>query len=179
VEDYDHYEAIKEGLKEFVTGIATGYTERAVTTSVNRADTPHSVYITVTGTSAEMGDDGAAGRGNRCNGLITPNRPISMEGAAGKNPVNHTGKIYNLLAIKIANEVVDTVDGVREVYIKLLSEIGRRIDDPKVATAQIIPESTAAGTAAIEHKVARIMDDWLTNINEITEKATRGELKTF
>ena len=69
----------------------------------------------------------------------------------------------------------------RQVYIKILSEIGRRIDDPKVATAQIIPESngTAAGTAAIEHKVARIMDDWLTKINEITEKATRGELKTF
>jgi len=181
VEDYDHYEAIKEGLKEFVTGIATKYTERAVTTYINQADTPHSVYMTVTGTSAEMGDDGAAGRGNRCNGLITPNRPISMEGAAGKNPVNHTGKIYNLLAIKIANEVVDTVDGIQEVYIKILSEIGRRIDDPKVATAQIIPQSagTGAGVAAIEHKVARIMDDWLSNIGEITEKATRGELKTF
>ena len=56
-----------------------------------------------------------------------------------------------------------------------------RIDDPKVATAQIIPQSagTGAGVAAIEHKVARIMDDWLSNISEITEKATRGELKTF
>ncbi len=179
VDDYDHYESIKEGLKQFVTDVAEEYTTRTVTTAVNRADTPTSVYITVTGTSAEMGDDGAAGRGNRCNGLITPNRPISMEGAAGKNPVNHTGKLYNLLAIQIANEIVDTVEGIQEVYIKILSEIGRRIDDPKIATAQIIPKSAGAESAAIEHKVARIMDEWLSNIREITDKAVNGELKTF
>ena len=142
------------------------------------ADTPDSIYITVTGTSAEMGDDGAAGRGNRCSGLITPNRPISMEGTPGKNPVNHTGKIYNLLADKIANEVVDSVSGIQEVYIKLLSEIGRRIDDPKVATAQIVSKSDANPGVA-EKKVGRIMDDWLSNIAVITEMAVRGELRTF
>ncbi len=178
VDDHDHYDSIKEGLKQFVTDVALKYTDRSVTTHVNRADTAETVYITVTGTSAEMGDDGAAGRGNRCNGLITPGRPMSMEGAAGKNPVNHTGKIYNLLAIEIANEIVATVDGVHEVYIKLLSEIGRRIDDPKVATAEIIPESTEM-TATIEHKTVRIMDEWLSNIHEITERAIRGELRTF
>ncbi len=178
VDDHDHYDAIKEGLKQFVTDVALKYTERTVTTHVNRADTAETVYITVTGTSAEMGDDGAAGRGNRCNGLITPGRPMSMEGAAGKNPVNHTGKVYNLLAIEIANEIVATVDGVQEVYIKLLSEIGRRIDDPRVAIAEIIPESTEM-TATIEHKAVRIMDEWLSNIQEITERAVRGELRTF
>jgi S-adenosylmethionine synthetase len=142
------------------------------------ADTPDSVYLTVTGTSAEMGDDGATGRGNRCNGLITPNRPMSLEATPGKNPVNHTGKIYNLLANKIANDVVENVDGIREVHIKILSEIGRRIDDPKVATAQIIPKSDVNGTG-IEKKVMRITDEWLSNIAEITEMAIRGELRTF
>ena len=43
-----------------------------------------------------------------------------------------------MLANKIANEVVYSVDGFQEVYIKILSEIGRRIGDPKVATAQIL-----------------------------------------
>jgi len=142
------------------------------------ADTPESVYITVTGTSAEMGDDGGAGRGNRCNGLITPNRPISMEGTPGKNPVNHTGKIYNLLANKIANEVVENVEGVQEVHLKILSEIGRRIDDPKVATAQIIPKSDV-NLEAMEKKAQRIIDEWLSNIAEITEMVIRGELRTF
>lgn len=178
VDDYAHYEATKQRLKEFVTGVAEEYTTRAVHTLVNMADTPKSVYITVTGTSAEMGDDGGAGRGNRCNGLITPSRPISMEGASGKNPVNHTGKIYNLLANKIANEVAENVDGVQEVYIKLLSEIGRRIDDPKVANAQILPKSDV-NRGAVEQKVKRITDEWLSNITEITEMVIRGELRIF
>ncbi|MCW3134201.1 MAG: methionine adenosyltransferase [Methanophagales archaeon] len=178
VEDYEHYEDAKQRLKGFVSGIAAEYTSREVHTLINMADTPDSVYITVTGTSAEMGDDGGAGRGNRCNGLITPNRPISMEGTPGKNPVNHTGKIYNLLANKIANEVVDRVDGIQEVYIKILSEIGRRIDDPKVATAQILTQS-GVNPGIAEKKVGRIMDDWLSNIAEITEMAIRGDLRTF
>ncbi len=178
VDDYEHYQDAKNGLKEFMSDVAEAYTTREVNTLVNMADTPDSVYITVTGTSAEMGDDGAAGRGNRCNGLITPNRPISMEGTPGKNPVNHTGKIYNLLADIIANDVVDSVDGIQEVYIKILSEIGRRIDDPKVATAQIVPKS-GVNPGVAEKKVERIMDDWLSNIAEITEMAIRGELRTF
>jgi len=178
VEDYEHYEDAKLRLKDFISGVAESYTTRDVTPQVNMADTPESVYITVTGTSAEMGDDGGAGRGNRCNGLITPNRPISMEGTSGKNPVNHTGKIYNLLANKIASEVVENVDGVQEVCLKILSEIGRRIDDPKVATAQIIPKSDV-NLGVMEKKVQRITDEWLSNIAEITEMVVRGELRTF
>jgi len=178
VDDYEHYEAIKQGLKEFISGIAERYTSKDVTAHVNMADTPESVYLTVTGTSAEMGDDGAVGRGNRCNGLITPNRSISLEASAGKNPVNHTGKIYNLLAGKIANEIVDSVEGVREVDIKILSEIGRRIDDPKVATAQIITNG-GVNSGVTEKKVKRVIDDWLSNITDITEMVIRNELKTF
>ncbi|HEY5898896.1 MAG TPA: methionine adenosyltransferase, partial [Burkholderiales bacterium] len=41
------------------------------------------LYLTVSGLSAEMGDDGQVGRGNRVNGLITPGRPMSLEAAAG------------------------------------------------------------------------------------------------
>jgi S-adenosylmethionine synthetase len=178
VDDYEQYEATKQRLKEFVTGVAEEYTTRKVDTLINMADTPDSVYITVTGTSAEMGDDGGAGRGNRCNGLITPGRPISMEGASGKNPVNHTGKIYNLLANKMATDIVEKVEGVREVSIKLLSEIGRRIDDPKVATAQILTTSDV-NRGAMEQNVKRITDEWLSNIAEITEMVIRGELRIF
>jgi S-adenosylmethionine synthetase len=64
------------------------------------------------------------------------------------------------------------------VYIKILSEIGRRIDDPKVATAQIVPRSDV-NLGVMEKKVDRIIDDWLSNIAEITEMAIRGELRTF
>jgi S-adenosylmethionine synthetase len=44
------------------------------------------MYLTVLGTSAESGDGGEVGRGNRVNGLISFCRPMTMEAAAGKNP---------------------------------------------------------------------------------------------
>src|SRR5208282_3304614 len=85
---------------------------------VNTADDPElgRYYLTVTGLSMEAGDDGSVGRGNRANGLITPCRPMSLEASAGKNPVNHVGKIYNLLGNLIANDIVKEAGGdVREV----------------------------------------------------------------
>lgn len=39
------------------------------------------LYLTYTGSSIESGDEGVVGRGNRVNGLITPLRPMNMEGA--------------------------------------------------------------------------------------------------
>lgn len=75
---------------------------------VNAADNPAegAIFLTVTGTSAEAGDDGQVGRGNRINGLITPGRPMSLKAAAGKNPVTHVGKIYNVVAREIAEMLV-------------------------------------------------------------------------
>ena len=97
------------------------------------------LYLTVTGTSAEAGDSGQVGRGNNVAGVIPLNRPMSSEAAAGKNPVSHVGKIYNALCYRIANRVVEDVTGVREIYVWLLSQIGKPINEPNVVSAQIIP----------------------------------------
>ena len=104
IREYSEYMGI---LNEQITAIAKKSTKRKVVVHVNTADDirKKSVFLTVTGTSAEMGDDGSVGRGNRCNGLITPNRPMSMEATSGKNPINHIGKIYNLLSTQIAQRV--------------------------------------------------------------------------
>ncbi len=93
---------------------------------INAADDPDKgdIYLTVTGTSAEAGDDGEVGRGNRVNGLITPFRPMSLEAAAGKNPISHVGKIYNLLAQKIAQKLVSEIEEIEEAYVTIVSRIG-------------------------------------------------------
>mgnify|MGYP001574181289 FL=1 len=96
------------------------------------------IYLSLLGTSAEDADSGQVGRGNRVNGVISLNRPMGTEAAAGKNPVSHVGKIYNILAHKMAKDIYDNVEGVKEVYVWLLSEIGTRIDRPHLASAQII-----------------------------------------
>ncbi|HTP04238.1 MAG TPA: methionine adenosyltransferase [Nitrospirota bacterium] len=98
------------------------------------------VYLSLLGTSAEDADSGQVGRGNRVNGLISMNRPMGTEAAAGKNPVSHVGKIYSVLAHKIARELYEHIEGIREVYVLLLSRIGMPIDRPQIATAQVLLE---------------------------------------
>jgi len=128
-EYYDQKEKIRELLeKRFKTD--------GMRVSVNTCDTKESVYLTVTGTSWEMGDDGQVGRGNRANGLITPCRTMSLEAVAGKNPVSHVGKIYNLKAQEIADKI-NNVFKLSEVQVQLLSQIGRPINDPFVGIKYI------------------------------------------
>ncbi len=174
------YLEIKETLQKELERVARMHTNRQVVVEVNTADNPDtgSVFLTVIGTSAEMGDDGSVGRGNRCNGLITPNRPMSMEATSGKNPINHIGKIYNLLSTQIARECVEKVDGIEEIYIRILSQIGNPIDQPLVASAQIIPKD-GARLRPISREVESVIDTTLEGITCITEKVISGELKTF
>ena len=174
------YDAIKEELEGFVKEISSEYTEREVEVFVNTADDYESgcVYLTVTGTSAENGDDGSVGRGNRCNGLITPGRPMSMEASSGKNPINHVGKIYNLLANLIANRIAEEVEGVREVYVRILSQIGKPIDDPKALSVQLIPKS-GYDIQKMESSVRSIAEEMLGRVGKITDMVIEGKVKTF
>ena len=180
IDDQDHYFSIKDEIRDRISDLATQYTDREVEVFVNTGDDRETgcVYITVTGTSAEMGDDGSVGRGNRCNGLITPNRPMSMEATSGKNPINHVGKLYNLLSNKIANDIAENVHGIEDVYIRILSQIGHPIDEPLIASAQVIPKD-GANMKVIKSESEAIIDKWLADITKITEMITQGELDTF
>lgn len=98
------------------------------------------VYLSLLGTSAEDADSGQVGRGNRVNGLIAMNRPMGTEAAAGKNPVSHVGKIYSVLAHRLARQIYEQIDGLKEVYVLLLSRIGTPVDAPVLAAAQVLLE---------------------------------------
>ena len=180
VDGLDEYDDAVADVREFVTGLAEDHTDREVHVDVNTADDydEGSVYLTVTGTSAEQGDDGSVGRGNRANGLITPNRPMSMEATSGKNPVNHIGKIYNLLSTRIAESVTDEVDGIRDLQVRLLSQIGRPIDEPHVADAQLVTEEGVA-IGDIEPEVLNIVDRELADVTDVTRSVINGDVSTF
>jgi S-adenosylmethionine synthetase len=180
VEDLDDYDDAVQSVRQHVTDLAQSYTDRTVSVEVNTADDYEdgSIYLTTTGISAEQGDDGSVGRGNRANGLITPNRSMSMEATSGKNPVNHIGKIYNLLSTDIAETVVAEVDGIRDLRVRLLSQIGRPIDQPHVADVHVVPEP-GVDLADIEGQVTGIVDRELANVTDITRRAIDGELTTF
>jgi S-adenosylmethionine synthetase len=63
---------------------------------------------------------GRVGRGNRVCGLITPYRPMTLEAAAGKNPYNHVGKLYNLCAQQICERIVSELKNVQSASCMLV-----------------------------------------------------------
>jgi S-adenosylmethionine synthetase len=149
---------------------------------VNALDYPDArdesgLHLTVTGFSAEMGDDGQVGRGNRVNGLITPNRTMSLEAAAGKNPVSHVGKIYNVLAHTIAKEIVEKIDPIEEVEVQLLSTIGQPLDRPQIALIEI--GSAASLTASVKLEVDRIVNDRLNGIGALISDLAHGLIAVY
>jgi S-adenosylmethionine synthetase len=135
------------------------------------------LHLTVTGLSAEMGDDGQVGRGNRVNGLITPGRPMSLEAAAGKNPVSHVGKIYNVLAHAMAHDIARQVDGLAQVDVQLLSTIGRPIDQPQVVLVEAGP--AAALTVACRGAIEKVVNSWLDRIESVTTQLAQGQLAVY
>src|SRR3989338_3031022 len=104
------------------------------------------LYLTATGSSIESGDEGLVGRGNSINGIIANNRPMSMEGSNGKNPVYHVGKIYNIAAFRIARAIYEKTSSPAEVF--LISQTGRDLLNPwktyvKLQDANIVIENVA------------------------------------
>lgn len=180
VDDIDAYVSIRDEISDHIENLANTLTQRRTNVYLNAGDdiTSKSVFLTVTGTSAEMGDDGSVGRGNRANGLITPGRPMSMEATSGKNPINHIGKIYNLLSTEIAKKIAAEVDGIEDVYVMLLSQIGKPIDHPLAASAQIISQK-GADFNKISKEASCIIDEQLADIHRITRLIAEGKLKTF
>lgn len=132
------------------------------------------VYLSLLGTSAENADSGQVGRGNRVNGLISVNRPMGTEAAAGKNPVSHVGKIYNVLAHKTAEKIYKNVEGIREVYVLLLSRIGTPINRPQMASVQVrLQEGFKLGD--VSKRVKMIMESELADISFFCEKLALGK----
>lgn len=150
VADLHDYKAKKAHLSDLARDMAMvaaggGYD---VSVTVNAADDPAAgdIYLTVTGTSAESGDDGQVGRGNRANGLITPYRPMTLEAAAGKNPVTHVGKLYNIAAGRIAAGLVERLSPVRRAHCLLVSRIGHPVSDPALANVELELADGASAT---------------------------------
>jgi len=181
IPDPDHYMSVKEEVKRRIEDFAAKIVGNLeVNVQVNVGDKPRSgiFYLTVTGTSAEMGDDGNTGRGNRINGLITPCRQMSLEATAGKNPVSHVGKIYNVLAKLTAEKICREVKGVREVYVKILSQIGKPINRPQMVNVQMLPEKGYSLTN-IKADIKSIVVEEVANVSRLTDLILKGRTELF
>ena len=176
-EDYfDKKEKILEEINRYVA-VSTDFD--LVDIQLNTLDRKErglgGLYLTVLGTSADSGDSGQVGRGNRVNGLISLNRPFCSEAAAGKNPVSHVGKIYNFLTFRIAEKVYKEVNELEEVYIWLLSKIGNPIDHPAIAAAQVVTKGDN-NLGKAKQQIDEILDKELENIEKFCMELAEGKI---
>jgi S-adenosylmethionine synthetase len=131
------------------------------------------IYLSVTGTSAEDADSGQVGRGNRVNGVISVNRPLGTEAAAGKNPISHVGKIYNLLSHRIAEILFNEIAGMTEVTVYLVSRIGTPIDRPRLVAVQIAPQP-GLDVRDVARQVDEIVARELSGIDTFCKELSEG-----
>jgi S-adenosylmethionine synthetase len=180
IKHVDDYLAKKMQLAELVVTTASTISAANISVIVNAADdvASESLYMTVTGTSAEAGDDGEVGRGNRVNGLITPYRPMNMEAAAGKNPVTHVGKLYNIVAQQIAQALVDKLEEVSEASCYLVSRIGSPVNQPAIVDVRV--SLTGDGRLdTLQIPVDEIVSDKLENIDQIRHLLVNGVMSVY
>jgi S-adenosylmethionine synthetase len=181
VKDLDEYQEARKGVRDSIQAYSEKFApKRKLAVEVNTADDDASgeVYLTMTGTSAECGDDGSVGRGNRITGLITPFRTASLEAAAGKNPISHVGKIYNVLAFLAAQDIIQEVPEVQEASVYILSQIGHPLDLPLIATATIKPHKGGLN-AALEEKVCKVLDRRLERVHEVRTLMAQQKIKLY
>jgi S-adenosylmethionine synthetase len=170
VRSVDEYEEIKMQIRDIAIAHARRVSPLDIAVVVNAADRPSNgeLYLTVTGTSAESGDDGEVGRGNRANGLITPYRPMTMEAVAGKNPFNHVGKIYNRLANRIATDLVKEPDIATTAECILVSAIGRPVAEPQLIDVRLgLP--TNVDIAVARRRTQEVVDCALAGTSDVRE----------
>ena len=165
-------EEVKREVEEYVKSISSfDVVEIYLNTADNEKGKDTSdFYLTISGTSAEMGDDGSVGRGNRASGLITPCRPMSMEACAGKNPYNHVGKLYNVLAFKIARRISEETDA-SNVIVKILSQIGKPITEPKMLSVQM--------DGSEYDRARKIAEEEINNVTSLTMEIIEGKHRLF
>lgn len=162
----EDYLAKKAGVHALALEAAGNGLEFAAAVNAADGDTPDSVYLTVTGTSAEAGDDGQVGRGNRINGLITPYRPMSLEAVAGKNPVSHVGKLYNVAASRLAARLVAEIEEIEEACCFLVSRIGAPVSEPRALDVKL-RLARGASLADVRQRTAEIARGELSGIGDL------------
>lgn len=158
--------------EEFVTFFEDLPGVDEVDISVNTKDDyeKNNVYLTVAGSSL-AGDIGVVGRGNRTNGLITANRPMSLEGTNGKNPRYYSGFVYAILTKRLAERLHEEFE--REVVAEIVSQNGGDLFDPWQTTIKMEYES------AEERRIEEIVNDRFETIPEITEEFLDGEITAW
>jgi S-adenosylmethionine synthetase len=177
VKNESSYKEAREVIHDIARKVAARLSTLEVTIRVNTADNfaQKLYYLTVTGTSAEHGDDGQVGRGNRANGLITPFRPMTLEATAGKNPISHTGKIYNICASTIVSQILKEHSDIEQVNCYIVSEIGKPINEPQAINVDL----NTSKSPRLQKEIQAIVEEKMRELPKLWKQIVRREHSLF
>lgn len=100
--------------------------------NINTKDFKRNAYLVSFGSALDKGDFGAVGRGNKYSGVISLNRKTNIEAVAGKNPQNHSGKIYTIIAHSISWKIYEKFN------IPIAIDIAAKNGDPITNPTHVI-----------------------------------------
>ncbi len=180
VESESHYSRKKKEMQQKIEDFFRERDQLKVELNINCLDDItkgiDGLYLTVLGTSADSADSGEVGRGNMPNRVISPSRPAGAEASAGKNPVSHIGKIYNILSFRIADEIHKNVSEVDEVFVWMYNVIGRPVKEPKAVIVQPIVEDKFKKKESKE-KIEEIVNKNLSNMKQFCDELISGKIQ--
>ena len=177
VDNEAHYRGTRDIVRDIAQEVAEKCTDLEVKIKINTADNFEKklYYLTVTGTSAEHGDDGQVGRGNRANGLITPFRPMTLEATAGKNPISHTGKIYNICANSIITAIIKEHPELEQASCYIVSEIGKPINEPQALNVELNTQKSST----LQSDVNSIVQEKMKELPTVWKRIVNREFSLF
>jgi len=78
----------------------------------------------------------------------------------------------------MAERIYEETKGVEEVYVKILSQIGKPIDKPQVVSVEYIP-SDGCSENSLNYEITEIVKEGLRNIRDITRIVLEGKTTLF
>lgn len=138
---------------------------------INAKDRGKFVYLTAFGTALDKGDYGAVGRGNKYSGIISINKESNIEAVAGKNPTNHSGKLYTMLANDLAWKIHKLISS--NISINISAKIGDSLNKPHFI---VIKCDKASLSKLDESRIKKIANDSLALIDQYYKKIINADV---
>jgi S-adenosylmethionine synthetase len=103
---------------------------------------------------------------------------MSLEAAAGKNPVTHVGKIYNVLAREIAETLVVTIPEIAAAQCLIVGQIGAPVTEPAMLQVRL---ATCDGVPVdrLKHRITEIVTDRLARALTLVDDFIAGTINVF
>ncbi len=103
---------------------------------------------------------------------------MSLEAAAGKNPVTHVGKIYNVIAREIAECIVVELREIASAQCLMVSRIGAPVTRPSVVHVRLATrDGSPAQSFAI--RVGEIAAAYLARVPDRIDAFVNGKIDIF